>query len=182
VISAPILYAWSPAAALPAVFGVVLSSSSSALLILFAWAATKGRRFFWYALVLIALVLVKEPDLLIAIKYRVNTWVAVLQTILANPGGIGWGFGAYVEVAKHTTARILPHPCSDWLLWPLRYGWWVIPVFLGSSIWLWGKNGPVSDSLKVAWALAAIQSSVSVPIVGALVWVLYLMSRVEGDT
>jgi hypothetical protein len=149
---------------------------------LFVWAAIKEKRFFWYALVLIALVLVKEPDLLIAIKYRVNTWIAVLQTILANPGGIGWGFESYAEVAKHATERILPHPCSDWLLWPLRYGWWVIPVFVGSTIWLWGKNGPVSDSLKVAWALAAIQSSVSVPIVGALVWVLYLMSRVEGDT
>lgn len=186
VIAWPLLWAWRKWAVLPAALGLLLAQSSSAWLALWVGWRPGGSIQRWAGRlmpVVFALYLWRtEPELLACVMSRITTWIAVVATILHAPWGIGWDFNAYHAVAAHApfSHSVLPHPSSDWLSLVLRHGWWTVPCFLLGSWWLWRQPGDhLMQSLRCAWWLAAWQTSVSLPLVGGLVWVLWLVDRVR---
>ena len=186
-ISLPLLWAWKKWSAAVPLMGLCLSGSSSAwVAAVVGWGIPLLRhrlRHAWWLMGLVGLigVYLKEPTTwpsLLGIRW--DTWLAVWRTIADTPWGIGWGFGAYQAVADRAVVPILPHAASDWLMLPLRYGWWTIPAFVWVSWWLWRRaSSPCVVALRVAWWLSAWQTSVSQPVVGGLVWVVYLWWEIE---
>ena len=189
-ISIPLLLGWRKWAVLPALAGILLSASAS------AWAALGAafilsRRKLWVLAIIpavIAVVLLQERSDLASTNasIRVTTWSAVSTAIVLNPEGIGWGFGSYqralAPIVEGRTGMwdepgkniVLPHPASDVLLVVLRLGWVVIPVLAFLAFWFSRRLGrdPLSTSIAVAFILACIQTSLSIPQVGFLAWVL----------
>ena len=175
----PVLWAWHRRAAIPALLGLWLTASPSAwAAVAVGWGVSLGwKRWGWKALAGLFAVLAVPGWTFLSL--RLTTWEAVLQTIAAHPWGIGWGFGAYQAVAPYANGPILPHPASDWLMLPLRYGWWAVAAWGAASWCLWrSEPTPARNGLLVAWWLAAWQTSVSLPIVGALVLGLYLIAQI----
>lgn len=182
-ISLPVLWAWKRWAIAPAVVGLCLAPTTSAWLASGVWAWWTLRRWSHRLVMcagLAAVIWWQEPLFALCLQQRLDTWAAVVRTITEHPWGIGWGFGAYRAVVAHATGPILPHPASDWLSLILRYGWWMLMPCAAGSVWLWHRRpSPWKAALLVAWWLAAWQTSVSLPVVGALVWVAWMTLRLE---
>ena len=176
-LSLPLLWAWTPWASVFALVGLVQAKSFSAVLAVgcWLWAVAPRARLAIIAGVLLAFRL--ESHVWICLSQRWETWLAVLKTIAVTPRGIGWEFGASQAVLQHTHTAILSTPNSDALLLVLRYGWWVVPAFALVSVWVWRHS---DWSLRIAWILSCLQTSVSHPLVGAWVWLLVIASRQEA--
>ena len=183
VISLPILWAWRKWAVVPALVGLLASSSSSAWLAgVVGWVWPQNRGWVRWGLVGLAggVIWWRELNFRVCVEMRLDTWVAVLKTILDHPWGIGWGMNSYQAVAAYSSVPVLPHPASDWLMLPLRYGWWTIFPFVLGSLALWRlPRSPGIQALCVAWWLAAWQTSVSFPQVGMWVWIIWMVEHIR---
>ena len=181
-ISLPVLWAWRAWAILPALAGLVVCPTTSAWVAAGVWGFRKVRGWERIALVMSVLIGIfwQEPLLREAVWQRLVTWDAVMRTIAAHWTGIGWWFGSYRMVTLGARGAILPHPASDVLMLPLRYGWWTLPLLASGAWWLWRRRASAwREALGVAALLACWQTSVSLPAVAALVCVLWLTERIE---
>lgn len=180
-LSLPILWAWSPLAIAPAVLALAVCGSSSAFLALAAtWLTWKRRplREWLGAGLCVGFLSWRYEPLLSVVGLRLATWTAGFQTIAETPSGIGWGMNAFHAVAANANGKVMNHISSDWLLLPLHYGWWTVPVWCAGSWWLWTQpKSPYLAALRIAWFLSAWQASVSLPIVAVWVWACYCAHR-----
>ena len=176
-IALPLTLAWTPLAVVPVALGLAICGSSSAFLALAAtWLTWERRplRAWVYASLFVGFLVWRYEPLLTVVALRLNTWIAAAQTIAQTPHGLGWGMGAFLPVAQQGWSPVMNHVSSDWLMLPLHYGWWAIPVWLAASVWLWRQPRTMyTAALRVAWFLSAWQTSVSLPIVGVWVWACY---------
>lgn len=184
VISLPFLWSTSPVMAIPAILGLLLTHSTSAFLAASIWMfsfAPRRQRVMWIvgcAAAVCVLTRLQDTNWLANVQLRWQTWQAVWKTIWDTPAGIGWAYRSYETVLAHTTTGIINNPASDLLMLPLRYGWWTWSIVLGVTWWVWTRpSTPLIWSLRMVWGLAAWSTSVSLPIIGGLTWLLWMTER-----
>lgn len=188
VIALPLLWRWGVLWSLPALAGLWVCNSASAWAALAVWVvcrcATK-RRAVWAMVAggVIALLLLARHGVPLATKLalRCHTWTAIFHAVKHELFGLGFGPISYAQVAHFTRWPILPHPGSDQLSILLQGGWFVIPLlaWAGWLVWRTDERNPLAWSLRIAWCLSCWQTSVSLPTVGVLAWMVCLMYLIE---
>ena len=193
-VSFPILIKWKKWAVIPAVIGLLLGRSSTALMSVFAVMAFlywEKVRLAWKILALIVPVLfVWFVDngfrlFFMSISQKLYTQFIVLKAIMANPMGIGFGFWTYQKVIQETgvsgTQVILPHPASDFLHFVLRFGIPSIVILALFGLWFFKsiRRDYLSASLVAFIPPIFIQGSLSNPEIGFLAYILLAVFLIE---
>ena len=194
-ISLPILFSWAWWACIPALVGIVVGKSITAvvgILAGIAWLVWKSenRRILGlglaYAAIASFLFMARTSwwTFYQLITLRVRTWFVVLLTIYHHPIGIGMDPMSYDrEVFAKTAVHILPHSASDALNTVLYGGWITIPIFgyLSYQGLVYLENDPESVSIVMMAAMACFAKVLGFPQVALVGWVIWMSWKIKDS-
>lgn len=196
-LSVPILISWQWWAVLPALLGIILAKSLTAMVGLLAgmvWLAYKDFkgnrnviRFGLYFVFISAAGFMARTSLQSfyqLLSLRFYTWLAATLAILRNPLGIGMDSISYYEnVVNKTHFRILPHSASDVLNTLLYSGWIGFPI-LGYLLYRGFKHlgsDARSASIVITFAMCCFARTVGFPQVALVAWVVWIAWKIENS-